>query len=68
MASEPRAPPPIPVVEVLAAEAPIAPVEAFPVEGSSVGGCLVELPSNWAGYPPLLTGWVETPPVLGTCV
>ena len=66
MASGPRASPPVPVVEVPVVEAPVAPVEAFPVEGSSVGGCLVELPPNWAGYTPLLTGWVETPPVLGT--
>ena len=55
MASGPRASPPLPVVEV-PVMAPVAPVVAFPVEGSSVGGCLVELPLNWASYPPFLTG------------
>ena len=64
MALGPRASllPPVAEIPVVA---PVALIVAFPVEGSLVGGCSVELPPNWAGYPPLLTGWVEIPPVLG---
>ena len=70
MASGPRASLPVLVVEVMVS-ALVASVVAFLVEvssvkGSSVGGSSIELPPNWAGYLPLLTGWVETPPVLGT--
>ena len=56
--------PPAPVAHV--APVPVkALIVAFPVEGCSAEGCLVLLFPNWAGFPPLLTGWVGTPSVPG---
>ena len=64
MVSGSRASPPVPVAQVPVAT-PVASVVAFPVEGCSVEGYLVELLPNLAGFPFSLTRWVGIPPVPG---